>query len=371
MKYFLSALSGGILGAILVLLVTGLGNKQPIVQEKPVVPVSVSETGNDSKNTTSSPSDTVPDAVEKIFPSVVYIDTKTFTEVERPVNIFGVPAYRSQVVPKQGSGSGVIIDESGLILTNDHVVHGANEIIVTFSDNKSYPATIQGHDTISDLALLKVSVDNLKAAKLGDSDKMRIGESVIAVGSPYHFQHTVTSGVLSGRNRNISDQSKDLQDLLQTDASINPGNSGGPLVNLKGEVIGINTAIIPYAQGIGFAIPINTVKNIVAQLKEHGKVIRPYIGVVMHDLNPKLSEYLGYNSDEGVVVVGVMPNSPAAYSGLNPKDIITEINGTKAKDSEEIRGIIKKSKIGETITLKVWRSGTDGVVKIKVGSRDK
>ena len=317
-------------------------------------------------------SGTVPDAVDKIFPSVVYIDTKTFTEVERPVmNIFGIPAYRSQIIPKQGSGSGVVIDESGLILTNDHVVHGANEIMVTFSDNKSYPAKIQGYDTISDLALLKISAENLKAANLGDSDKIRIGESVIAVGSPYHFQQTVTCGVLSGRGRDLSDQSKDLQDLLQTDAAINPGNSGGPLVDLNGDVIGINTAIVPYAQGIGFAIPINTVKNIVKQLKEHGKVVRPYIGVVMQDLNPQISEYLDYGASNGIVVAGVVPDSPAGFSGLRPKDIITEINGARAKDSEEIRGIIKKSNIGDTITLKIWRSGTEGTVKIKVGSRDK
>jgi len=363
MKYLFTALLGGIIGALLVIIFVGYKEKNAI--EKPAQKINITTIAD------TGSSGTVPDAVEKIFPSVVYIDTKMFIEIEKPnTNIFGIPLYRSHIVPKKGSGSGVVIDESGLILTNDHVVRGASEIMVTFSDNKTYPASIQGYDTTSDLALLKVSAPNLKAAVLGDSDKIRIGESVIAVGSPYHFQQTVTCGILSGRGRDLSDQSKDFQDLLQTDAAINPGNSGGPLVDLKGEVIGINTAIIPYAQGIGFAIPINTVKNIVNQLKEHGKVIRPYIGVAMQDLTPQIAEYLKYNDSGGILVAGIAANSPAAYSGLKSRDIITEINGLCVKTPEELKSIIKKSSVGDEIILKVWRLGTYGTVKMKIGQKD-
>ncbi len=367
MKNFFMALLGGIIGALLVLIFTGISKRPPSAETLPAK-TSVSSVAPELGPGFARD---VPDAVDKIFPSVVYIDTKTFTEVQDPMtSIFGIPGRRSQIVPQQGRGSGVVIDKSGLILTNEHVVHGANEIMVTFSDNKSYPAVVQGYDSISDLALLKVDVPNLVAARLGDSDKMRIGESVIAVGSPYHFQQTVTYGVLSGRGRNLSDQSKDFQDLLQTDAAINPGNSGGPLVNMSGEVIGINTAIIPYAQGIGFAIPINTVKNIVEQLTANGKVVRPYIGIVMQDLNEQIASYLHYSGKEGIVVAGVMPDGPAIFSGLKPRDIITHVNGSPVKTSDELRSIIKKSKVDDKINLKVWRNGSEGAVTVKVGSRN-
>lgn len=359
MKNFITSLIGAVVGCIIFTIVLFFVNpavftkstQTNIIDKKEVNPIVIN-------------SSSIPEAAEKIMPSVVNIDTKSFTKIEQPVaNIFGIPAFRSQIVPQQGSGSGVLIDNSGLVLTNEHVIHGATEITVTFQNDESYSALVKGADPVSDIALLQIKFDDKDTSKmtpavLGDSDKLKIGEPVIAVGSPYHFQQSVTYGVISARGRSLSDQSKDFQDLLQTDAAINPGNSGGPLVNLQGEVIGINTAIIPYAQGIGFSIPINTVKNIVDQLLENGKVIRPYIGISLQDLNRYLAEYLKYDGKlKGVVVMGVAKGSPADDSDLRPKDIILKADGKDLASSEELRKIIRNSKPGDVISLEVWRNG--------------
>ena len=359
MKNFITSLIGAVVGCIIFTIILFFVNPSVFTKNNQIVTTDKKAVAPIVINSYS-----IPEATEKIMPSVVNIDTKSFTKVEQPVvNIFGIPAFRSQIVPQQGSGSGVLIDNSGLVLTNEHVVHGATEITVTFQNDESYSAFVKGADPISDIALLQIKFndrDNLdmQPAILGDSDKLRIGEPVIAVGSPYHFQQSVTYGVISARGRNLSDQSKDFQDLLQTDAAINPGNSGGPLVNLKGEVIGINTAIIPYAQGIGFSIPINTVKNIVSQLLENGKVIRPYIGISIQDLNRHLAEYLRYDGIlKGAVVIGIAKGSPADDSDLRPKDIILKADGKDLSSSEELRKIIRNSKPGDVISLEIWRNG--------------
>lgn len=359
MKNFITSLIGAVVGCIIFTIILFFVNPSVFTKNNQTATIDKKEVAPIVINSSS-----IPEATEKIMHSVVNIDTKSFTKVEQPVvNIFGIPAFRSQIVPQQGSGSGVLIDNSGLVLTNEHVVHGATEITVTFQNDESYSAFVKGADPISDIALLQIKFndrDNLdmQPAILGDSDKLRIGEPVIAVGSPYHFQQSVTYGVISARGRNLSDQSKDFQDLLQTDAAINPGNSGGPLVNLKGEVIGINTAIIPYAQGIGFSIPINTVKNIVSQLLENGKVIRPYIGISIQDLNRHLAEYLRYDGIlKGAVVIGIAKGSPADDSDLRPKDIILKADGKDLSSSEELRKIIRNSKPGDVISLEIWRNG--------------
>ncbi len=359
MKNFITSLIGAVVGCIIFTIILFFVNPSVFTKNNQIVTTDKKEVAPIVINSYS-----IPEATEKIMPSVVNIDTKSFTKVEQPVvNIFGIPAFRSQIVPQQGSGSGVLIDNSGLVLTNEHVIHGATEITVTFQNDESYSAFVKGADPISDIALLQIKFNDkdnsdMQPAILGDSDKLRIGEPVIAVGSPYHFQQSVTYGVISARGRNLSDQSKDFQDLLQTDAAINPGNSGGPLVNLKGEVIGINTAIIPYAQGIGFSIPINTVKNIVSQLLENGKVIRPYIGISIQDLNRHLAEYLRYDGIlKGAVVIGIAKGSPADDSDLRPKDIILKADGKDLSSSEELRKIIRNSKPGDVISLEIWRNG--------------
>lgn len=359
MKNFITSLIGAVVGCIIFTIILFFVNPSVFTKNNQIVTTDKKEVTPIVINSSS-----IPEATEKIMPSVVNIDTKSFTKVEQPVvNIFGIPAFRSQIVPQQGSGSGVLIDNSGLVLTNEHVIHGATEITVTFQNDESYSAFVKGADPISDIALLQIKFNDkdnsdMQPAILGDSDKLRIGEPVIAVGSPYHFQQSVTYGVISARGRNLSDQSKDFQDLLQTDAAINPGNSGGPLVNLKGEVIGINTAIIPYAQGIGFSIPINTVKNIVSQLLENGKVIRPYIGISIQDLNRHLAEYLRYDGIlKGAVVIGIAKGSPADDADLRPKDIILKADGKDLSSSEELRKIIRNSKPGDVISLEIWRNG--------------
>lgn len=373
-KSFSFAVLGGAIGCLIILFILFLFN--PILFNPSAVraasqPLPSGNLNDAAKlNNELGDIDIISSAAEKIMPSVVYIDTRTFMEVDQPViSIFGIPGYRSQIVPKEGRGSGVVWDKNGIILTNEHVIHGANEIMVTFQNEQTYPAVVKGVDPISDLAVLQVKAENLTPAVLGDSELLKIGQPVIAVGSPYHFQQTVTYGVISGRGRNLSDQSKDFQDLLQTDAAINPGNSGGPLVNLKGEVIGINTAIIPYAQGIGFAIPINTVKNVANQLIEKGKVLRSYIGITMMDLNPQLAAYIGCRKNGGVAIIGVERNSPGDQAGLQPKDVILKVGGKKITSGDELRNIIRKSAPGEQISLEIWRHSQIMEVSVKMAGR--
>ncbi len=365
-KQFVSALIGAIIGSCAVLLYVHIFWKAPVATiPTPSVTISPSEPALDRET------NSIVNAVEKIQPSVVFIATKAFMKVQRPVGVpfglFTMPGYQQQIVPRQGAGSGVVVDQKGLILTNEHVVHGASEIVVTLTNDRHFTGKVKGADPLSDIALVEVDAKELQAAQLGDSDKLRIGESVIAVGNPYQFQHTVTVGVLSGRGRSLSEQSKDFQDLLQTDAAINPGNSGGPLVNTKGEVIGINTAIVPYAQGIGFAIPINTAKNIMDQLLTKGKVQRPYIGIYMQDMNGQLAQALNIPIMEGVIIVDVAPGSPAAQAGLRTKDIIMAIGDKEIKKSDELRKILHDKSPGEEISLKVWRQGRSGTVTLMLG----
>ena len=260
----------------------------------------------------------------------------------------------------------MIVDSKGLILTNEHVVHQANEITVTLRDGRQFTGKVSGSDYLSDIALVKINAGDLVPAKLGDSDGMIIGETVIAVGNPYKMSNTVTVGVLSGRGRNIGDSSKDFQDLLQTDAAINPGNSGGPLVNVRAEVIGINTAIIPFAQGIGFAIPVNTARSIMEQLIARGKVSRPYIGVYMQDIDELIAQRLELPEKEGVLVAGVAAEGPAAQAGLKKMDIITEIDGQKIKNAEKLRKMVKDAGIGGVITVTIVRDRKKQTLIVKV-----
>jgi serine protease Do len=363
-KHFISGLVGALLGALVVIIYLHIFLKPPVSSTSDMTPAPV------QKGMASEPNNIV-NAVEMIQPSVVFIATTAFMKVQRPVGVpfgfFTMPGYESQIVPRQGAGSGVIVDSKGLILTNEHVVHGATEIVVTLSNDRHIAGKVKGADQLSDIALVQVDAQDLQAAKLGNSDKLRIGESVIAVGNPYQFQHTVTVGVLSGRGRSLSEQSKDFQDLLQTDAAINPGNSGGPLVNTQGEVIGINTAIFRDAQGIGFAIPINTARNVMEQLLARGKVRRPYVGIYMQDINEQLAQGLNLPVKEGIIVVDVAPGSPAAQAHLQQKDIILAVDNKELKKSDELRKILHEKSPGEEITLKIWREGKAGTLSLTLG----
>jgi serine protease Do len=264
---------------------------------------------------------------------------------------------------EQGTGSGVVIDDKGFILTNNHVVDGADEVKVTFGDGKTVPGKVVGTDPKTDLAVVKVTGVNVRAARLGDSDELQVGEWVIAIGNPFGLDHTVTVGVLSAKNR-AGFQAGNYEDFLQTDASINPGNSGGPLVSLGGEVIGINTMIAGIGTGIGFAVPSTMARPIVRQLIETGRVRRPYLGIVMQDVSPELHRSLGGKAPErGALVSKVEPGSPAERVGMQPGDVITQIDDVAVDGSHAVQRTVLSHGIGQTLAVTVWRDGQ--VVQLK------
>jgi serine protease Do len=239
----------------------------------------------------------------------------------------------------QGAGSGVIISSDGYILSNNHVVEHAQEITVTLDNEKQYPAEIVGRDPKTDLAVLKIDTgDTLPAAALGSSDEIRVGDWVMAIGNPFGLNHTVTSGIVSAKGRVIGAGPYD--DFIQTDASINPGNSGGPLFNMKGEVVGINTAIIPQGQNIGFAIPVDMAKPLIPQLVNDGHITRGYIGVNIQTLTPELAEAMAIDEAAGALVTDVTKDSPAEKAGIERGDIITNFGGAGIEDSHDLPAVV-------------------------------
>lgn len=282
---------------------------------------------------------------------------------------------------EQGLGSGIIIDEGGYVLTNEHVVSGAEEIKITLPDKREFIGKIKGSDSDTDIAILKIEPKGkIPVAKLGDSDKLKVGMWAIAIGNPFagqfeekiSLQPTVTVGVISALHRSIQVQGKNYEELIQTDASINPGNSGGPLVNIQGEVIGLNTAIfspISANIGIGFAIPINKAKEVLGELINKGKIARGYLGVNPQDLTPDLAKKLGLSGTEGVLVVEVGENTPAEKAGLKEKDVILEIDGQKVTSASELRKIIVKKQPGTNVKLLIFRNKQKKQIVVKIGER--
>ena len=256
-------------------------------------------------------------------------------------------------------GSGVIIDgEHGLVLTNAHVIEKASTIRVALLDKREFEASIVGMDPDSDLAVLKIQSDQpLPAIVMGDSDDIMIGESVIAIGNPFGFSHTVTTGVVSAVNRSIKTGDRVYHEFIQTDASINPGNSGGPLININAELIGINTAIYAEAQGIGFAIPINRARRIISDLINYGTVVDAWIGVTAQPLDVNLADYLGIDGHHGVMVSSIEPDSPAAKAGIHEGDIILSVNGVRISSIADYEMKIKQISVGEAIALEINRKG--------------
>ena len=314
-----------------------------------------------------------PDFVElskKLTPSVVNISTsKTITpQLRQPqTNPFGSDPFSDfyehflQGVPqrphKQRSlGSGFIISNEGYILTNNHVVAGADEIKVKLSDGREFKGELKGSDEKLDLALIKItSKDHLPVATLGDSDAMEVGEWILAIGNPFGLSQTVTAGIISAKGRVIG--SGPYDDFIQTDASINPGNSGGPLFNAKGEVIGISTAIVSGGQGIGFAIPINMAKAIITQLRETGKVTRGWLGVSVQPVTPDLARSFGLKNEKGALISEVMKDSPAEKAGFKAGDIILEFDGKPINDMHELPRLAAVTPIGKKALVKVLRNG--------------
>lgn len=263
-------------------------------------------------------------------------------------------------------GSGFIIDKEGYILTNNHVVEKAQSIKVKLSDGKEYDAQIKGRDPKTDIALIKInSKNNLPVAALGNSDQIEVGDWVVAIGNPFGLETTVTTGIISAKGRVIGAGPYD--DFIQTDASINPGNSGGPLYNLKGEVVGINTAIVSGGQGIGFAIPINVAKNMLSQLKTKGKVDRGWLGVVIQKVTPEIAKGFGLKESEGALVGDVMENSPAEKVDLRRGDIIISFDGKKIKDMDTLPKLVGSTEIGKKVKIAIIRDGKTIEKEIVIG----
>jgi len=266
-------------------------------------------------------------------------------------------------------GSGFIISEDGYILTNDHVVDGADEIKVKLSDGREFTGEIRGLDPKLDLALIKIEAgEDLPVARLGDSDGIKVGEWVMAIGNPFGLEQTVTAGIVSAKGRVIGAGPYD--DFIQTDASINPGNSGGPLFNVQGEVIGINTAIVAQGQGIGFAIPVNMAKQIIPQLRDEGRVTRGWLGVTVQALNQELADSFGLDSTHGALVNEVIKDSPADKAGLERGDIIVEYDGKRVDELNDLPRLVAATPVGETVRVKIFRDGKERTVKVEIGRLD-
>ncbi|HEY8344929.1 MAG TPA: trypsin-like peptidase domain-containing protein [Bacillota bacterium] len=313
---------------------------------------------------------------KKVSPAVVYIDTVRTVKYQPQIpgifrDFFG-PNFFEGFTPREykqeGTGSGFIFRADGYVLTNYHVIEGADRITVNLKNGQKYQAEVIGKDEKYDLAILKINAKNLPYLELGDSDAIQIGQWVVAIGNPYGLHETVTTGIISALNRNLKSVNESA--LIQTDAAINPGNSGGPLVDLEGKVIGINEAILSNAQGIGFAIPINLVKENLAELLEKGKITRPAVpglGILMLPLSQDVIDYFGLNTSSGVLVYQVNKNSPAAKAGLRPQDIILEVDRQPVESPEKLKEIITSKKVGDVVTLLIWRKDGYKTIKATLG----
>ena len=329
------------------------------------------------------PQNFVTQVVNNVGPAVVRINASRTVSTQIP-EAFNDPFFRrfgsqlpsmpdSQV--QRGTGSGFIVSSDGLILTNAHVVDGADTVTVTLKDGRTIDGKVMGKDNLTDMAVVKIEAVDLPTVEFGDSEALQIGEWAIAIGNPLGLDNTVTTGIISATGRNsaqIGVGDKRI-DFIQTDAAINPGNSGGPLLNAKGQVIGINTAILRNAQGLGFAIPINDAQEIAEQLIANGKVEHPFLGIRMASLTPEVKEQLKneYNFDTdaetGVLIVDVVPNSPAARAGLKRGDVISTIREQDVSLPKEVQKIVSKTKVGEDISLQVIRQNKTEDLDVKVG----
>jgi serine protease Do len=321
------------------------------------------------------------DLVEQVSPAVVNISTVKVVRVPgTPWHFFGPDEeghFRDffrrffgdipdRELRQQSLGSGFLIDAKGHIITNNHVVAHAEEIVIRLADGREFKANVIGRDPRTDIAIIKISprVKDLPFIALGDSDKMRVGDWVLAIGNPFGLEHTVTKGIISATGRVIGAGPHD--DFLQTDAPINPGNSGGPLINLRGEVIGINTAIIPVGQGIGFAIPSNMANTIIKQLKDKGRVIRGWIGVSIQTVTPEIMKHLNLKEPKGALIVEVIPRSPADRAGIKRGDVVVMFDGRKIERAGDLTRFVAETPVGKLVDVQVIRDRREINLKITV-----
>lgn len=294
--------------------------------------------------------------VAGVIPSVVSINATRAHDSDPRLQMLRLLHGGSYPTGSQPSGSGVIVSDRGHIVTNLHVVQGAASIEVQLNDGRELPAEFVGADGPSDIAILQINTDGLRPLLFGDSDSVEVGQMVFAVGNPLGLQETVTQGIISGKGRRALSEA--ANEFFQTDAAINPGNSGGPLVNLRGEIIGLNNALSTQGQGIGFAIPSNTVRRVFESIRDYGRFIRPWFGAYMRSLTPQLTRQLNLPDDMGVLVMLVYEGSPAEQGGLKPGDVITEFNGRLIRDLLDLRNRVAETDIGQKVTMQVRRKGT-------------
>ncbi len=364
-----------------------------LLSENPLSPPAIAETNTVvAQNRTgalaaSGDMNFIAAAVERVGPAVVRIDSSR-TVTSRVPEVFNDPFFRQFFggdVPtapssrvERGTGSGFVINSNGLILTNAHVVSGADTVSVTMKDGREFKGKVVGQDPLTDVAVVRVQANNLPTVSLGNSDALKPGEWAIAIGNPLGLDNTVTAGIISATGRSSSEvRVPDKRvNFIQTDAAINPGNSGGPLLNQRGEVIGMNTAIIGGAQGLGFAVPINTAQRISQQLISKGRVDHPYLGIQMRGLSPELKQQINSDrqvgfqvqDDQGVVIFQVLPNSPAARSGLRSGDVIKKVNGQTVTKAEQVQQAVENASIGGTLQVEVSRNGRPTTVSVQPGA---
>jgi len=294
---------------------------------------------------------------KNVMPGVVNLNVRRVDRV--PLYDFFGWQRGVKEVPKEGAGSGFVIDSKGHVVTTAHVVAGMTEIVATFADGRSVVGKTVGVDPIADIAVVQIDAKDLHPLPLGDSDKLEIGDWVIAIGNPLGFQHTVTTGIVSALHRTLGNPGA-TENLIQTDAAINPGNSGGPLVNLAGEVVGVNQAIASPGEwniGLGFSIPIDDVRTVIDQLIRRGKVVRPFLGVGLLPVNEQLAQHLGLPVAEGAVIEGVVPGSPADRAGLRQGDVVRKLEGAEVKTPDDVVKPIRSKQVGDRVKLEYWREG--------------
>lgn len=327
----------------------------------------------------------VADLVEKHGPAVVNISTTKLVkrgaegfpfaipEDEEMHEFFrrffpGVPGGPMREIPARGAGSGFIVSSDGYILTNAHVVRGADEVEVKLIDKRKFNAKVVGADSRTDVAVIRITASNLPTVKLGDADRLRVGEAVVAIGSPFGFENSVTAGIVSAKGRSLPSES--YVPYIQTDVPINPGNSGGPLFNMRGEVVGINSQIYSRSggyQGVSFAIPIDVAMDVAEQLKKTGTVSRGWLGVVIQEVTADLADSFGLDRPRGALVSQVQADSPAAKAGLQPSDVILQFNGKPVENSGDLPRMVGMAKPGAKIALQVWRKGRVQEVVVVLG----
>lgn len=331
----------GLVGATILIAGCGDSKTSAAVKEKPAV-----KTEQQLSAARNTP---IVAAAKKVGPAVVGITNKAYVR----------DFFNRVQLTERGTGSGVIYDKAGYIATNNHVVEGASEIIVSLPDGRTFKGKVLGADAVTDLAVVKIDADNLTVAEFGDSDSLQVGEPAIAIGNPLgmEFRGSVTAGVISALNRSIEIGERKFN-LIQTDAAINPGNSGGALVNADGEVVGINSAKIAVSgvEGIGFAIPVNTAKPILDELAHKGRVARPYLGASLMDKDIAARYGFEINLHGGIYLVKVVAGSPAAKAGIRPGDIILSFNGSKVATAMDLRKKLSECKVGDSVDVQIWRN---------------